>query len=382
MTAKKLSIPSTEPMHQLTGLRGVAAILVVLDHVSNAVIGRFSLGGKIRGVRVLPFAFAGGNVGVMIFFTLSGFLMGHLYYNTPFLEQARGYVAARVLRVLPLYYLAFTFIYIPVHILIDPPERQVMLCEYPIPTSYGCPSITNGLALLENSFVPLWTVPAEIHFYGLFALMWYLRWACAKCHLVHSSLLIGVLYAVSYHVRPLAIHYTLHLFLTGTVLGVHWLPRVSRWCSAQDKKLQWAGPLSLAFVMCAFDEVRGWKHLLLWPATVLGYSNQFAAHLDPLNLVATVTVLLAAANNTHSTSILRQRILLFLGRISYGIYVFHKPLLVPFDMFEQDSSALVYLLVMPLLTCACASGSFHLLEKPLMKLRKTASTMQVAPTLV
>jgi len=56
----------------LDGLRGLAALIVVVSHFSF-VVSRFAHG-ELKGA---------GHAGLMIFFVLSGFLMGHLYLDTP-----------------------------------------------------------------------------------------------------------------------------------------------------------------------------------------------------------------------------------------------------------------------------------------------------------
>ena len=57
----------------LDGLRGLAAVIVLVSHVSNNV----GLWGGVLG-------HGGGQIGVMIFFVLSGYLMGFLYLDRPF----------------------------------------------------------------------------------------------------------------------------------------------------------------------------------------------------------------------------------------------------------------------------------------------------------
>ena len=66
--------PRSNPDHQrlpvLDGLRGLAAYIVVVSHVTNAT----ALGSGLLG-------FGAGQIGVMLFFVLSGFLMGSLYLD-------------------------------------------------------------------------------------------------------------------------------------------------------------------------------------------------------------------------------------------------------------------------------------------------------------
>src|ERR1700726_3367243 len=88
------------PVHrpELDGLRGLAAYLVVLSHVSN----KSNLWDTLFGA-------GGGQIGVMLFFVLSGYLMGVLYLDRPFtFAEVRAYVVRRIGRVLPLFYLVVT----------------------------------------------------------------------------------------------------------------------------------------------------------------------------------------------------------------------------------------------------------------------------------
>ena len=79
--------------HQLTGLRGLAAIIVMTSHMCSLFADT-----PLQHLDTL------GGVGVHLFFTLSGFLMGHLYLNKPFTPSAlKSFVLARIGRVLPLY---------------------------------------------------------------------------------------------------------------------------------------------------------------------------------------------------------------------------------------------------------------------------------------
>ncbi|TIW24509.1 MAG: acyltransferase, partial [Mesorhizobium sp.] len=60
-------------LQNLDGLRGLAALLVVAGHLCNVL-------GVLPGI----FGAGGAQVGVQLFFCLSGFLMGMLYLNAPF----------------------------------------------------------------------------------------------------------------------------------------------------------------------------------------------------------------------------------------------------------------------------------------------------------
>ena len=88
----------------LQALRGVAAAMVVIDHAMRAAI--------IQGhsfAALEDFAGTVGRMGVNIFFILSGFIMTYTTRETqllPPLVRTRTFLARRVARLVPLYWLA------------------------------------------------------------------------------------------------------------------------------------------------------------------------------------------------------------------------------------------------------------------------------------
>src|SRR3954447_19044384 len=82
----------------LDGLRGVAVLLVLLDHASDAELRLFPAANMNRA----------GKYGVYLFFVLSAFLLTHLLLLKPPEELARArtwlnYALRRFLRIFPLY---------------------------------------------------------------------------------------------------------------------------------------------------------------------------------------------------------------------------------------------------------------------------------------
>ena len=93
-------------IHALDGIRGLAVLLVLMDHLfwSNPI----PEGGRL--VRFLAQVRGAGWVGVDLFFVLSGFLITGILYNTVSNKHFfRNFYVRRVLRIFPLYY-GFLFI--------------------------------------------------------------------------------------------------------------------------------------------------------------------------------------------------------------------------------------------------------------------------------
>jgi peptidoglycan/LPS O-acetylase OafA/YrhL len=87
--------------HFLQGLRAVAAWLVVADHALLDVTH-----GDLRNPAT-PVAWAIGNIGVYVFFVISGFIMVHICWNN-FGRRgaAANFLLRRIIRIVPLYWLA------------------------------------------------------------------------------------------------------------------------------------------------------------------------------------------------------------------------------------------------------------------------------------
>ena len=127
----------------LDGLRAVACLAVVLFHLQS-----------VAGVTFGPLApfVAGGDTGVWLFFSLSGYLL-----YRPFLKRAvdlRSYGLKRAARILPAYYLALVALMLLTgsRLPFDHP-----LAYLTIASSYQVP--------LRDFLGPAWTLSAEVLFY-------------------------------------------------------------------------------------------------------------------------------------------------------------------------------------------------------------------------
>ena len=153
----------------LTGIRGVAAMTVVVAHYCNSL----KVATDIVGA-------GAGQIGVMLFFALSGFLMGYLYCDWPAgTVRIRNFAVARLARVGPLFVLVVMLSWICATYLPKPWAHLLYAID-------GTASLASHLLLLDGVGV-LWTVPVEIQFYLIFAI------ALAASRRVPSAVLLGAL---------------------------------------------------------------------------------------------------------------------------------------------------------------------------------------------
>jgi len=138
-------------------LRGVAAVLVMLYHYAH-YLDSAGPGGDL-GTRL----FAGGYVGVDVFFFISGFI---IVYSTERSEHARplDFSIRRFFRVVPLAQIA-TLLYFAL-LTARPTSRLLWQSLFFIPRGYSDPP-KFGFPVVPQE----WTLPYELLFYAIFALV-------------------------------------------------------------------------------------------------------------------------------------------------------------------------------------------------------------------
>lgn len=321
----------------LTGLRGFAAMIVMVSHSANL--------GFLPAVLGQGF----GQVGVMLFFVLSGFLMTYLYLPREFhRETVVSYSLARIGRVFPLYYF----------LVVASILASVLLsAETFYPYLFDFKESILTLALVKAPYV-FWTIPVEIHFYFVFVLFWYV---CRT-----SSQWLGVLLLVALSTIPLVSIYLfrgafpdfLTTYMFSFVLGVFIALTQSAIFSkrAVRRLLSW---VALPFFVLT---------LLNLPALRQAYFPSEAsffirAWLDPFTWGILIMLVLCSINESSSLAFLRSRVAVYIGQISFGIYLYHGPVIFYFAHASDINTRFKFLLSV-LVTCLVATISFYILEKP------------------
>jgi peptidoglycan/LPS O-acetylase OafA/YrhL len=279
---------------ELDGLRGAAALIVVISHCTNET----NLWGGMLG-------FGGGQLGVMIFFALSGYLMGALYLNRKFRPApVWEYVARRIARVGPLYYLVVlmalgVFLFAPAFVVYEVTPANVI----------------QHLGFVSGVSV-LWTIPVEIQFYCTFLMLWGVRSLYLPAFIVIC--LIGLATAWFLPGDPVGWRHTLPLtlpfFLIGLLISV--LPEAGR----QWSRHVWSVPFlaSCALVLAAFPRI--------YPQ-VFG-QQQGEPWLEPICMISIAALLTTTLRSSLARMLFGNVVGRYLGAISYSVYLLHYPVLV------------------------------------------------------
>ena len=279
----------------LTGIRGLAAVTVVVSHSAAAGFApNDALGGGL------------GQYGVAIFFVLSGYLMGMLYARHEPAAHWRGYAIARGARVLPLFYA----------VLLVSAAATAIAGIFPInvPTD----EFAMNLFLIYGSSI-LWTIPVEVQFYCIFVGLWFLsprggRWFW------HGTLAASLALAAILGVNGSPIQGEnrilacwQHFFIFGTVLGVAGATGgAARFIAAFEARRALLTPICLLAITLSIPGVRRALDLAV-----------IETWRDPYIIAGTVAIFALSFGEPVARRLLSTRTMIFLGDISYSLYLTH-----------------------------------------------------------
>jgi peptidoglycan/LPS O-acetylase OafA/YrhL len=347
----------------LDGIRALAAFLVISTHWPNNMLS-------------LKF----GWMGVNIFFVLSGFLITRILLNNKqkgFKNYITGFYYNRALRIFPLYYtflvvtfllvLAFTY-YNPGLLTYDEWKSayHAVKHDFPYYLSYTYNLKINLRLLLHlpdssnRFFGHLWSLAVEEQFYLIFPFLVYFA---SKKTLKTITVIILVLcpllrlWGAVYGINMVSDRYWLGEFFysntfcqadalfTGAALAIFNIRSIKPYFTFIITALAW---LSVGVTCFIFLRKAG---IFLVPFKSFGYdfpgywflerTGYWFINMRPfyqytlVNLLAAALILPAIKGHPIFPVIFQNKRIAYFGKISYGIYVFHSPILAMFILIAD-----------------------------------------------
>jgi peptidoglycan/LPS O-acetylase OafA/YrhL len=377
------------------GLRAIAAIAVVFHHTSFYT-------GKMFNGRFAPY-FTHLDIGVAVFFLISGFLLYRPFVAASLAGRpgpsVRRFFRRRLLRIYPAYWLALVSV-IVVFGLSVPVKGALSYVEY-----FTLFQIYDNIRRATGGISQAWTLAVELSFYAFLPLYaWVMhRIGADREPETRVRVEVGglvVLYAVSVAFRALV--FSLH---SGRVhdLGIYWLP-------ANLDYFALGMGLAVAAAWVAgrestphFAEVLGSAPIVWWVLSLACFVTVSKGLRLPVGLVrvdgtkafarqflygATAFFLLLPAvfgpqDRGFVRRFLRWKPMVYLGLISYGIYLWHQAWI---ERAVKWSGSPLFRANFPAVlttafawTLVTASLSWFLLERPLLRARDRSSRA-VLPT--
>jgi peptidoglycan/LPS O-acetylase OafA/YrhL len=362
-------------------LRAVAAILVLGAHAAGPSHA------DAPGNFARPFA-TRLDVGVAIFFVISGFLLyrpfAHARIHGERHPDLRSYALGRFLRIVPAYWLALTVIalWLP---------RPLVFGEKS-PVFYGFAQIYAGAPL--GGISAAWSLCIEVAFYvflPVFVLVLGVlpgRTPRARMRNAIAGLVVLAAAAIGYRGYVAAaglveggnLSFPPLAFLDWFVLGMG-LALLTIWLEDRDEVLpRWLRPLDRWPGLC-------WAAALaMFVAASLSLDGQiynydssefFVQHFAYGFIAIALALPLAVGDQTRGLlrRVLANRVLLYLGLVSYGIFLWHQAVLEQLENWGLGDVGFIhpYLLwpgVALALSTVIATVSYYALERPAMGLRR------------
>lgn len=363
---------SSSRITSLDGLRGIAALVVMVHHsilaVPSMATGYFrdQTGGPLPGTvewaatyTPLHVLWAGGEA-VVVFFVLSGVVL-----TFPVLRGAqfswRGYYPQRLVRLyLPI--CAVVALGTLLAVIFDrhtTGAQSAWISSLPSePSSSGAVKDLTLLGGTSGLISPLWSLRWEIIFSLLLPL--YLAGALIFRRLWALKLVgIFALVACGALATAPAMMY-LPIFAAGTVLAVEW-DRAGR-LACRLGTANWLGIMA-ASLLCL---VSAW---LLAPT---GSSDIKTAGTSALTVAGATALVFVAGFWQGATRVLNTSWLQWLGRISFSLYLIHEPVAIALAVAFGPDRAWLVLPTMLAVGPAAAAVFFRLVELPSHRLARVA----------
>ena len=381
-------------MAALDGVRGLAILLVLLHNLG------VDLPATAPGIlaRVFHVVTAAGWIGVILFFALSGYLITSILLRSRAAPHYyRNFFLRRVLRIFPLYYATLALVLVIVPRLVKlpawlAPELDHQLWFWTYLSNWAIP-FGRGIGGLDHC----WSLAVEEQFY----LVWPLvvralsprRLGTLALALGGFALLFRALVRATGALDPMVNYY----WTAARIDALAWGALLAVAAQGNDQEidqepagpaaawlLRWRDPglkatlAALALLTLAtrglprhhaLVDTLGYSLVGIWAALVVARAAQIGRAPAP------------SAATDWVVRLLRHPSLRWLGRYSYGIYVFHGilhhaiPGLLPASWLQPSGTAgylvtaVAYLGAVGGLSAALAFGSYHLFEKHFLALK-------------
>lgn len=347
---KENKTANTVYLPALDGIRGFAALLIMFLHFMPSY--KWTAHPFLF---LLKKASIIGQLGVPLFFVLSGFLITRILINSKNKENYfKSFYIKRALRIFPLYYLylIISFFLIPILTKLPPVTWKLSWFYY-----FYLQNIAITFNWRAADLPHLWSLAVEEHFYFVWPVLIYF---------LPDKKIIKVIagcFFLSFLCRILLIHLgigtyyftftTMDALASGAFLSLnenhHWI---------DSKKM-----LQILFVSGFF--------LILFFPFATGLGNNYVQYLK--NTVISVFCIALIGAAIRETSVLNHffqfTFLRYTGKISYGLYIFHPTCYAFTEHYFHPNNLVVKFIICFFAAYGVATVSYYFFELKFLKLK-------------
>ena len=337
--------------NELDGLRGIAAIAVVVYHAKFYV----------NDTPILT----GGYLGVDIFFILSGFLISHIIYSEIIEKRfvLFNFIERRVRRVLPILLFIIIFSY-----------PFFFLTMIPIDLNNYSKSIFYTLGFLSNSyfhyqgieyggissylkpFLHTWSVAVEVQLYVIFTIVLFITIKYFKKYLI-LILLIGCFVSLSIAELHAKTHPSFNYYMVFARVWEFSIGSILAFMIIYKSKIIQEVSKNLKELLILLSLV-----LIIFSLVIFDSSTLHPSLITLFPVLGVSIIILISDENLILNKVLTFKPLSYIGLISYSFYLWHYPIFAfarlnnIFDSFYQKIICILISFLLSVFT-------YHLIEK-------------------
>jgi peptidoglycan/LPS O-acetylase OafA/YrhL len=344
----------------LDGLRGIAVLLVMLSHTPLLV-------GYPTGVALIHNFFSGGFLGVDVFFVLSGFLITALLLR----EQADhggvrfgSFYARRALRLLPALFVLLMAHAIYARIVHLPSPAEISTIRAAIFYYTNWYGVWHPLGVAQG-LGHLWSLAIEEQFYLVWPTVLVVFLGLQRKTTTVTVILVAAIVAIGANRALMWEHGTSWLsvfvrtdtrsdsLLVGALVACLWVRR-----RTPTKGLVPAAWIASGVLLLCVE--------LSKPDTGFAYLGGFTV----VAIAVAVLVLAALDSSWSGNRLLSLRPLRAIGRVSYGLYLWHLPVFFAVLHYGSHWSPVVRVTVAYSASAAFTTLSWVLVETPALRVKR------------
>lgn len=344
-------------IEQLTFTRFLAAISIVIFHYGKEIFP--------FNTEWTSFLFRQANVGVSFFFILSGFVMVIAYWQKEKISAA-NYFLKRFARIYPVCLLAALMLlgFKGAEYFLFPDKSDLNLVDFFLSLSLFQAFIP-AKAMSFNT--PAWSITVECFFYLLFPLLFNQVYKKVS----YKKLFIPIV--LIWTISQFALHFLLDSsFYTGYPSASHNFIYYFPLMHLNEFLIGNLAALFFMFVMKHKSlKTDLWILItLVFGAIALRYNTVLSFHNGLLAVLFVPLILFISSNKGYFTKINNWPFLIFLGEISYGVYILQKPVFMgvkaSFMVLNINNPTVLFYVGIGVLLLVSAL-SFKYVETPLRK---------------
>jgi peptidoglycan/LPS O-acetylase OafA/YrhL len=350
---------SSDYIPEIDSLRAIAVSLVV-------------------GFHAFPALLPGGFIGVDVFFVISGFVISRVYLDALVTRRIAlsDFYAARFRRLAPAMLLVLVATTIASALVLEPDR----LLSYAWSLAAQPLFLQNFVFWVEGDYFsgayakPLlhtWSLAVEEQFYVFWAVLILFFRRYPRAIVASVLVLAAVSLCTGFLLEPRSPKTVFYMFPTRVwqfALGILAFVAVQR---ARTLPNAWTALLSYVSVS-----------LVLATAVLFDESSRLPGSQSIAACIATAAALFVFARAEVSPRLFRMAPVLYLGRISYGLYLWHWPPLVLFYLGVQRAPTPLEAVGLILIALGAACLSYGLVEQPIRERRFAATSRQLLQLIV